>query len=510
MDFEEIKKKAVDIKNDLEPKVKEKAKKAGKAVSDFVDEHIRTNGDDSIKPEETEIGEADYVDADEIAEEEKNDSAVETIFNSFKKKKNRKKAKSVKYKNVEEEDTAAGDAEDTETGTASDEFVGTENKTDAENISDEETENGTDAEGETGGSIERIDGEVVGSVKDKYNQFVQNVMPKVKDTASAVGSKVKDAATVVGGKVKGVAEDITPKVKDTLKEVGPKAKEVMGNIGPKAKEVVGSIGPKAKGAVESIGPKVKEAAKNIGPNVRDGVKKVGPKVYEGAKKTGETISFQGYRLRKTLGRKMKGAIKHKLGLKNSDEDGIKYYEVKNKSKSKLVCHTKTVLAHRHMVFKHCLKAGIPIQGALHDLSKFSPSEFFYGVKFYRGDRSPNEGEREDHGFSYAWMHHKGRNKHHFEYWNDYNIQANKALPVKMPLKYVIEMFCDRVAASKIYLKDKYTDQSPYEYFDKGRSRRTIHQETSDFLEKLLKMLAKKGENYTFMYIKWYRKHHKDY
>ncbi|MBR6239131.1 MAG: catalase, partial [Lachnospiraceae bacterium] len=76
--------------------------------------------------------------------------------------------------------------------------------------------------------------------------------------------------------------------------------------------------------------------------------------------------------------------------------------------------------------------------------------------------------------------------------------------------YVIEMFCDRVAASKIYLKDKYTDQSPYEYFDKGRSRRTIHQETSDFLEKLLKMLAKKGENYTFMYIKWYRKHHKDY
>ena len=48
------------------------------------------------------------------------------------------------------------------------------------------------------------------------------------------------------------------------------------------------------------------------------------------------------------------------------------------------------------------------------------------------------------------------------------------------------------------------------YFDKGRSRRTIHQETSDFLEKLLKMLAEKGESYTFMYIKWYKKHHKDY
>ena len=505
MDFEEIKKKAVDIKNDLEPKVKEKAKKAGKAVSDFVDEHIRTNNDDSIKPEETEVGEAEYVDADEMVEEEKNDSVVENVFNSFKKKKNRKKAKSVKYKNVEEEAAESDtDADDTgvsenEADAASGETTESENKTEDTAVSGEE-DNGTEAEKETGESIERIDGEVVGSVKDKYNQFVQNVMPKVKDTASAVGSKVKGAATVVGGKVKEVAEDITPKVKDTLKEVGPKAKEVVGNIGPKA-----------KGAVESIGPKVKEAAKNIGPSMRDGVKKVGPKVYEGAKKTGETISFQGYRLRKTLGKKMKGAIKSKLGIKPSgDEDGIKYYEVKNKSKSKLVCHTRTVIAHRHMVFKHCVKAGIPIQGIFHDLSKFSPSEFIYGVKFYRGDRSPNEGEREDHGFSYAWMHHKGRNKHHFEYWNDYNIQANKALPVKMPLKYVIEMFCDRVAASKIYLKDKYTDQSPYEYFDKGRSRRTIHQETSDFLEKLLKMLANKGENYTFMYIKWYRKHHKDY
>ena len=84
------------------------------------------------------------------------------------------------------------------------------------------------------------------------------------------------------------------------------------------------------------------------------------------------------------------------------------------------------------------------------------------------------------------------------------------MPVKMPLKYVIEMFCDRVAAGKIYKKNEYTDSSPYEYFDSGRSRRTLHPETSDFLEKLLKMLAEKGEDYTFTYIKWYLKHHKDY
>ena len=164
-------------------------------------------------------------------------------------------------------------------------------------------------------------------------------------------------------------------------------------------------------------------------------------------------------------------------------------------------HLKTILNHKRIVSEHCKKAGIPIQGLLHDLSKFSPDEFKYGILYFRGDRSPNEGEREAYGYSKAWMHHKGRNKHHFEYWTDYNIEANKVMPVKMPLKYVVEMFCDRVAAGKVYLKEKYTDRSPYEYFDRGRARRTIHPETSDFLERLLLMLAEEGEDKTFEYIR---------
>ena len=178
--------------------------------------------------------------------------------------------------------------------------------------------------------------------------------------------------------------------------------------------------------------------------------------------------------------------------------------------SNFMNHLRTVNRHKKIVFIHCLKAGIPLQGILHDLSKYSPGEFYYGVKYFSGTRSPNEGEREDYGYSYAWMHHKGRNKHHFEYWTDYNLEAKKVMPVKMPLKYVIEMFCDRVAAGKVYKGDQYTDASPYEYFDGGRARRTIHQETSDFLEKLLKMLAEKGERYTFRYIRKYRRKHKDY
>ena len=180
------------------------------------------------------------------------------------------------------------------------------------------------------------------------------------------------------------------------------------------------------------------------------------------------------------------------------------------SDSNFFKHLRTINRHKKLVFIHCLKAGIPLQGLLHDLSKYSPSEFYYGVKYYTGQRSPNEGERDDYGFSYAWMHHKGRNKHHFEYWTDYNLEANKVMPVKMPLKYVIEMFCDRVAAGKVYKGKDYTDSSPYEYFDKGRARRTIHQETSDFLEKLLKMLAEKGEDLTFAYIRHFRRTFDDY
>lgn len=173
-------------------------------------------------------------------------------------------------------------------------------------------------------------------------------------------------------------------------------------------------------------------------------------------------------------------------------------------------HFKTITSHRHMVLKHCIKAGIPVQGILHDLSKYSPREFIYGIRYFRGDRSPNEGEREDYGYSNAWMHHKGRNRHHFEYWTDYNLEAGHVMPVKMPLKYVIEMFCDRVAAGKIYKKEDYTDASPYEYYCSGILKRTIHPETDAFLCKLLIMLKDKGEDYTFTYIRFYHLMHKDY
>ena len=164
-------------------------------------------------------------------------------------------------------------------------------------------------------------------------------------------------------------------------------------------------------------------------------------------------------------------------------------------------HFRTITRHRHQVIRHCARAGIFWQGLGHDLSKYSPTEFRAGAKYYIGTKSPNEGERLDRGYSAAWMHHKGRNKHHFEYWTDYDYETRVMMPVEMPLRYVVEMFCDRVAASKIYNGKAYKDSDSIDYFMKGKGKRTIHQNTSDLLESLLVMLSEKGEKETFKYIR---------
>lgn len=170
--------------------------------------------------------------------------------------------------------------------------------------------------------------------------------------------------------------------------------------------------------------------------------------------------------------------------------------------NKALGHFITITRHRHEVIRHCAKAGILWQGLCHDLSKYSPAEFISGAKYFSdGKKSPNEKERAQLGYSKAWLHHKGRNRHHFEYWTDYNPVTKKLSPIKMPLKYVIEMFCDRVAASKIYQGKNYTQSHPLEYFLHAKGRRFIDEETSDLLESWLVMLSDKGEEETFRYIK---------
>ncbi len=172
-------------------------------------------------------------------------------------------------------------------------------------------------------------------------------------------------------------------------------------------------------------------------------------------------------------------------------------------------HFKTVTAHRHLVIRNCVRAGILWRGLLHDLSKYSPSEFCVGARLYTdGSRSPNERERELYGYSQAWMHHKGRNKHHFEYWNDYDPVEKRARPVPMPDIYIVEMVCDRIAASKIYMKEQYDDTKPLAYFMRGKPTRSIHPETSEKLEYILRLLAEQGEEATFAYLRNMRRRRK--
>ncbi len=164
-------------------------------------------------------------------------------------------------------------------------------------------------------------------------------------------------------------------------------------------------------------------------------------------------------------------------------------------------HLKTVTQHRRLVRKYCFRLGLYRQGLMHDLSKFSPTEFRAGIKYYTGKKSPNAGEREEYGFSPAWMHHKGRNRHHFEYWTDYVGPDKELVGVPMPPKYFAEMFCDRIAASRIYNSDNYTDDMPLEYFYRTKEYRLMHKDTRETLEMLLKMVRDEGEDAAFDYVK---------
>lgn len=173
-------------------------------------------------------------------------------------------------------------------------------------------------------------------------------------------------------------------------------------------------------------------------------------------------------------------------------------------------HFCTINHHKILVMRGCFQVGLIRQGLLHDLSKYSPTEFIVGCKYYQGNMSPNNAEREAVGYSSAWLHHKGRNKHHLEYWIDYEIPdkegphkgEHKGLcGMKMPVNYVVEMYIDRVAASKNYQKEKYRDDSALAYYMNGRQFHVLHDDTRALLELLLEMLAIKGEKATNRFIR---------
>lgn len=164
-------------------------------------------------------------------------------------------------------------------------------------------------------------------------------------------------------------------------------------------------------------------------------------------------------------------------------------------------HFLTITLHKLIVMKLCFRVGLYRQGLLHDLSKYTPIEFLSGVRYYQGDRSPNAAERMERGYSAAWLHHKGRNPHHYEYWIQVNQKTGEWEGVKMPLRYVLEMVCDRIAASKVYNRDSYTDRIPLDYYLRVNEKKRLHPETRVLLEQLLTMLAEQGEDRTIAYMR---------
>lgn len=164
-------------------------------------------------------------------------------------------------------------------------------------------------------------------------------------------------------------------------------------------------------------------------------------------------------------------------------------------------HFKTITHHKLLVAKHCFKVGLYWQGLTHDLSKYSPTEFRIGAKYYQGTRSPNAAEREDRGYSTAWMHHKGRNRHHYEYWSDLNLKTGRYQVFEMPRRFFAEMVMDRIAASKIYQGENYRDSDSLAYLNRCHERSLMHPETQRQLTVVLTLLAEQGEAAAFRFIR---------
>ena len=159
-------------------------------------------------------------------------------------------------------------------------------------------------------------------------------------------------------------------------------------------------------------------------------------------------------------------------------------------------HFKTVCIHKYYVFKYCRAAGIPWRGIKHDLSKFHPIEFFESVKYYQGTSSPIDACKKDKGYSKAWLHHKGRNSHHYEYWQDNFDKGGEAL--QMPFNDALEMLCDYLGAGHAYMKKDFTYLEELKWWlNKNQNSLAMHPQTRLFISDMLYILAQAENLYIF-------------
>ena len=154
-------------------------------------------------------------------------------------------------------------------------------------------------------------------------------------------------------------------------------------------------------------------------------------------------------------------------------------------------HLSLVLRHKNRVFINCAKCGIFWRGIAHDMSKFSPVEFFESVKYYQGNRSPIGACRRATGMSNAWLHHKGRNKHHIEYWLDSECE----IAPMMPYKYAVECVCDKLAATRVYAGKNYNTDLPLVHWEKYGNKVQGNPRTMQFIEEVFIDVKLYGEKH---------------
>lgn len=153
----------------------------------------------------------------------------------------------------------------------------------------------------------------------------------------------------------------------------------------------------------------------------------------------------------------------------------------------IIKHFYTITLHKYYVMQECFKRGLYWQGIVHDLSKYSFAEFLASARYFQGDSTPVAKMKAELGYAPSWLHHKGHNKHHWEYWTDFYDGVQKPCPI--PEKYLKEMACDMIGASKAYLKQSYNRTEPLKYFIKNSKNWLATDETIKYVRNILTIEA---------------------
>lgn len=159
-------------------------------------------------------------------------------------------------------------------------------------------------------------------------------------------------------------------------------------------------------------------------------------------------------------------------------------------------HLNTIKKHKWYVMKACFKVGLIWQGITHDLSKYSVTEFCASAKYFQGDKSPIDAEKNKNGYSLAWQNHKGKNKHHWQYWTDF--ENGELIVIEMPSKYLVEMLCDWVGAGKAYNKTAWTIETFKAWYQNNKQKMILHTLTRLYIDLLMDNVKTEEE----LYSKW--------